>query len=448
MAAPLSILSLLLLSLSSLHPTSATKSNTNNGGACSTAPDSGSTLRIIHAFGPCSPLRPAEPFPSWADFLTDQTQRDATRTIYLTSLATTGTGRSFVPVASGRQILQIPNYIVRAQLGTPAQNLLLAFDTSNDVAWMPCTGCTGCPAGSPSFNPTVSSSYHPVACGSVQCNQVQNPTCNPSTKSCAFGLSYASSSVQAALGQDSLSLASDIVSSYTFGCLQNVVGNSIPPQGLLGLGRGSLSFLTQTKSIYGSTFSYCLPSFKSLNFSGTLRLGLKGQPVRIKSTPLLSNPHRSSLYYVNMTGIKVGRRTVPIPPAALAFDPATGAGTVIDSGTMFTQLVRPAYEAMRLEFRRQVNAPVTTLGGFDTCYNGPVKYPTITFKFDQMQVTLPEENVIIHSSSGSLSCLAMAAAPEGLNGVLNVIANMQQQNHRVLFDIPNSRVGFAREVCT
>jgi hypothetical protein len=44
--------------------------------------------------------------------------------------------------------------------------------------------------------------------------------------------------------------------------------------------------------------------------------------------------------------------------------------------------------------------------------------------------------------------LAMAAAPDNVNSVLNVIANMQQQNHRVLFDIPNSRVGVSRELCT
>jgi Xylanase inhibitor N-terminal/Xylanase inhibitor C-terminal len=438
-----SLFSLFLLA-TLLHTTSGTTS----AGACATSPDTSSTLRIIHAFGPCSPLRPAIQLPSWADFLTDQTKRDETRLLFLNSLATTGTGKSFVPVAAGRQLLQVPNYIVRGSLGTPAQNLLLAFDTSNDAAWIPCTGCGGCPAGSPYFNPTTSTSYRPVPCGSSPCSQVPNPTCYPRAKSCSFNFSYAASSFEAGLGQDSLSLASDTISSYTFGCLQKVIGNSLPPQGLLGLGRGQLSFLTQTKSIYGSTFSYCLPSFKSLNFSGTLRLGTKGQPLRIKTTPLLLNPRRSSLYYVNMTGIKVGRRVVAIPPSALAFDPATGAGTVIDSGTMFTQLVRPAYEALRNEFRRQVKGTVTSLGGFDTCYNGPVTIPAITLLFDRMQVTLPEDNVIIHSTAGSLSCLAMAAAPEGMNAVLNVIANMQQQNHRILFDVPNSRVGFARELCT
>lgn len=445
--APSSLPLLTLFLLSTLLYTTSGTTRTSSD-ACATSPDTGSTLRIIHAFGPCSPLRPAAPFPSWADFLTDQTERDTTRLLFLNSLATTGTGKSFVPVASGKQLLQIPNYIVRGRLGTPAQNLLLAFDTSNDASWMPCTGCTGCPAGLTWFNPTTSTSYRPVPCGSPQCSQAPSPTCYPRANSCSFNFSYAASSFEAGLGQDSLSLASDTVSSYTFGCLQKVVGNSLPPQGLLGLGRGPLSFLTQSKSIYGSTFSYCLPSFKSLNFSGTLRLGTYGQPKRIKSTPLLLNPHRPSLYYINMTGIKVGRRTVAIPPSSLAFDTTTGAGTIIDSGTMFTQLVRPAYEAMRLEFRRQVNAPYTSLGGFDTCYNGPVRYPAITLLFDGMQVTLPEDNVIIHSTAGTISCLAMAAAPEGLNAVLNVIANMQQQNHRIFFDVPNSRVGFARELCT
>jgi hypothetical protein len=150
-----------------------------------------------------------------------------------------------------------------------------------------------------------------------------------------------------------------------------------------------------------------------------------------------------------MTGVRVGKKVVPIPPSALAFDPATGAGTVLDSGTMFTRLVAPAYAAVRDEVRHRIRgAPVSSLGGFDTCYNTTVKWPPVTFMFTGMQVTLPQENLVIHSTYGTTSCLAMAAAPDGVNTVLNVIASMQQQNHRVLFDVPNGRVGFAREQCT
>ena len=117
---------------------------------------------------------------------------------------------------------------------------------------------------------------------------------------------------------------------------------------------------------------------------------------------------------------------------------------------MFTRLVPQAYEAVRDAFRRRVgvNKMVSSLGGFDTCYADPVVSPTITFMFRGMNVTLPPENFLIHSRAGKIMCLAMATTTDNVNSLLNVIASMQQQNHRVLFDVPNSRLGVARELCT
>ncbi|KAF7033354.1 hypothetical protein CFC21_044461 [Triticum aestivum] len=402
----------------------------------------------------------------WAASLAAQSAADVTRVAMLAAAVPAkakprSKGRSFVPIAPGRQILSIPNYVARARLGTPSQTLLVAIDPSNDAAWIPCSACIGCaPKSSPSFAPTDSSTYRPVRCGSPQCAQVPGAASCPGGPgaSCAFNLSYGSSTFQAVLGQDVLALAGGgAASSYTFGCLRVVTGRSVPPQGLLGFGRGPLSFLSQTKDTYGSVFSYCLPSYKSSNFSGTLRLGPAGQPKRIKTTPLLYNPHRPTLYYVDMVGIRVGGRAVAVPAWALAsFDTATGTGgTIVDAGTMFTRLSPPVYAAVRDAFRRRARAPVSApLGGFDTCYNvtGGMRVPSVTFAFAGgagAAVTLPEENVMIHSSWGGVACLAMAAGPStGVNAGLNVLASMQQQNHRVLFDVANGRVGFSRELCT
>lgn len=420
---------------------------------CSAPPDRSSTLRILPAFSPCSPLHPSPDIAG--DTLLSFANRDVSRILFLSSLATAAPRhRSFVPIASGRSLLQSSTYVARASLGTPPQPFLVALDISSDAAWFPCSTCSGCPSASVLFSPTRSSSFTLLPCGSPQCAQIPNSYCpaansSPSSSGCSFNLTYGGSFIFSSAAQDSLSLASDSIKSYTFGCVTGATaGTTIPPQGLLGLGRGPLSFLSQTKALYSSTFSYCLPGFRSFNFSGTLRLGTAGQPLRIHTTPLLSNPHRPSLYYVNMTGIRVGRRQISIPPDALGFNPTTGGGTILDSGTMFTRLVAPAYIAMRDELRRRVNAAVSSLGGFDTCYSGPVVVPTITFEFDGMSMTLTEENTMIHSSSGGISCLAMAAAPENVNSVLNVIASVQQQNHRVLFDVPNGRVGVSREPCT
>ncbi|XP_062208747.1 aspartyl protease AED3-like [Phragmites australis] len=392
------------------------------------------------------------PITTWAASLAAQSAADAARvTMLAAGPAHAKKGHSFVPIAPGWQILNIPNYVARARLGTPAQTLLVAIDPSNDAAWVPCSACTGCASG-PSFSPTQSATYLPVSCGSPQCSQVPSPSCpGGAGSSCAFNLTYAASTFQALLGQDSLALENDAIASYTFGCLHVITGTSLPPQGLIGFGRGPLSFLSQTKDVYGSVFSYCLPNYKSSNFSGTLKLGPIGQPKKIKTTPLLYNPRRPSLYYVNMVGIRVGGKPVPVPASALAFDLVSGSGTIIDAGTMFTRLSAPVYTAVRDAFRRRVRAPVAgPLGGFDTCYNVTITVPTITFAFaGPVTVTLPEENVMIHSSSGGIACLAMAAGPpDGVNAALNVLASMQQQNHRVLFDVANSRVGFSRELCT
>ncbi|KAJ4826328.1 hypothetical protein Tsubulata_027287 [Turnera subulata] len=409
----------------------------------------GSALKVFHVYSPCSPFRPPKPV-SWEENVLKMQAEDQARLQFLSSLVAVPVGgakKSIVPIASGKQLnAQSPSYIIRVKVGTPAQTLFMAMDTSNDVAWLPCKGCVGC-SSTTVFDSNKSTTFKSVPCGAAQCGQVNNAVCNG--KACGFNMTYGSSSIAANLSQDTVRLSIDPVPGYTFGCIQKSTGSSVPPQGLLGLGRGPLSFLSQTQNLYKSTFSYCLPSFRSLNFSGSLRLGPSSQPLRIKYTPLLKNPRRPSLYFVNLKAIRVGRKIVDIPPSALAFNPVTGAGTIIDSGTQFTRLVAPAYTAVRDAFRKRVgNATVTSLGGFDTCYNVPIVPPTITLMFSGMNVTLPPENIMIHSAATSIQCLAMAAAPDNVNSVLNVIANMQQQNHRVLFDVPNSRLGVARELCT
>ncbi|MQM21484.1 hypothetical protein Taro_054526, partial [Colocasia esculenta] len=134
-------------------------------------------------------------------------------------------------VASGHQVLQSANYVVCVCLGKAPQPMLMALDTSNDATWLPCPACAGCPLSSAIFDSTKSSSFTPVPCGDARCNQ-------------------GSSAFHAAISRDTLHIADDIFPVYTFGCLQKVMGSSVSPQGLLGLGWGPASLL------YRSTFSY------------------------------------------------------------------------------------------------------------------------------------------------------------------------------------------------
>lgn len=384
---------------------------------------------------------------------------DDARLLFLSSKAAS-TGTASAPVASGQTP---PSYVVRAGLGSPAQPMLLALDTSADATWAHCSPCGTCPASS-LFVPANSSSYAPLPCSSSMCPILQGQPCpdrDPFDSaaplpSCAFSKPFADASFQAALASDWLHLGKDSIPNYAFGCVGSVSGptSNLPKQGLLGLGRGPMALLSQVGNMYSGVFSYCLPSYKSYYFSGSLRLGAAGQPRSARYTPMLKNPHRSSLYYVNVTGLSVGRSPVKVPAGSFAFDPSTGAGTVVDSGTVITRWTAPVYAALREEFRRHVAAPsgYTSLGAFDTCFNtdevAAGGAPAVTIHMDGgVDLALPMENTLIHSSATPLACLAMAEAPQNVNSVVNVVANLQQQNLRVVFDVANSRVGFARESC-
>ncbi|KAM1225420.1 hypothetical protein ACFX13_044894 [Malus domestica] len=371
--------------------------------SCASQSDGSDDLSIIPTYSKCSPFSSPKT-DSLVTTVLNMASKDPTRVNYLSTPVPQKT--TSASIASGQQVLNIANYVVQLKLGTPSQLMNIVLDTSNDIAWAPCSGCTGC--SSTTFSPNSSSTYGSLECSVSECAQARGLSC-PATGSTAT------------LVQDVLRLGKDVIPKYSFGCINSISGGSIPSQGLLGLGRGSMS----------------------------LKLGPPGQPKLIRTTPLLRNPRRRSLYYVNLTGISVGRVLVPISPELLAFNPNTEAGTIINLGTVITRFVPPVYTALRDEFRKQVKGTFSSLGAFDTCFSATneVVAPTITLQFTGLKLTLSSENSLIHSSSGSLACLAMTVAPNNVNSVLNVIANLQQQNLRILFDVANSVVGIARESC-
>lgn len=128
----------------------------------------GSTLRVFHTFSPCSPFRPTGHL-SWEDSILEMQHKDAARLGFLSSLVA---GKSVVPIASGRQqAVQSPTYVVKAKVGTPPQTLLMAMDTSNDAAWIPCSGCVGC--SSSVLLSTKSTTFKSLGCSSPLCQRVK-----------------------------------------------------------------------------------------------------------------------------------------------------------------------------------------------------------------------------------------------------------------------------------
>lgn len=131
-------------------------------------PNLGSTLQVFHVNSPCSPLRPPKVM-SWEDTVLQLQEKDQGRLQFLSSSLVAK--KSVVPIAPGRQILQSATYVVKVQIGTPAQSMLMAVDTSNDAAWVPCSGCVGC-SSSVVLDYAKSTSFKSLDCQASQCKQV------------------------------------------------------------------------------------------------------------------------------------------------------------------------------------------------------------------------------------------------------------------------------------
>ncbi|KAI4363762.1 hypothetical protein MLD38_019937 [Melastoma candidum] len=117
--------------------------------------------------------------------------------------------------------------------------------------------------------------------------------------------------------------------------------------GLLGLGRGPLSFSSQLQSIYGHSFSYCLVDHNSdSSVSSKLIFGedkdFLSHPsinftsfVPVKETPI------DTFYYVQVKSILVGGEQLDIPKETWKFGSDGSGGTIIDSGATLSYFVEP-----------------------------------------------------------------------------------------------------------
>ncbi|RLN12116.1 hypothetical protein C2845_PM09G10800 [Panicum miliaceum] len=328
-------------------------------------------------------------------------------------------------------------YVVTIGIGTPPQNFTVLFDTGSDLTWVKCTPCA---AGScnaqeePLFDPKNSTTYADIPCDAPECRigGFQETSCGVNG-SCAYTAPPATGVV--------------------FGCSDNITTpfQNTGVAGLLGLGRGNSSILSQTwrTGDGDGVFSYCLPPRASS--TGYLTFGAAPQPSNLTFTPLktAADPLPSSVYVVNLSSISVNGAAVPVPAAAIS------AATVIDSGTVITHMPAAAYYPLRDEFRRHMGnytmLPEGSAGRLDTCYDvtghDVLTVPPVAFEFGggaRIDVDASGILYVAGASGAAVACLAFVPTD---SVDLMVIGNMQQRTYNVVFDVAGGRVGFAPNGC-
>nr|DAD28240.1 TPA_asm: hypothetical protein HUJ06_029708 [Nelumbo nucifera] len=275
---------------------------------------------------------------------------------------------------------------VSLTVGTPPQNVTMVLDTGSELSWL---HCKKSPNLQTTFDPLRSSSYSPIPCTTPTCmTRTSNfpipVSCDPN-KLCHATLSYADMSTsEGNLAYDTFYIGSSPIPGTIFGCMDSSSSTSDEDSkttGLMGMNRGSLSFVSQMSF---PKFSYCISDRDS---SGVLLLGdasfswlspLNYTPLIQISTPL---PYFDRVAYtVQLEGIRVSEKVLPLPKSVFVPD-HTGAGqTMVDSGTQFTFLLGPAYTALKNEFLQQTKGVLTVLeepdftfqGAMDLCYRVPL----------------------------------------------------------------------------
>ncbi|KAM0912860.1 hypothetical protein ACQ4PT_012549 [Festuca glaucescens] len=324
-------------------------------------------------------------------------------------------------------------YLVDLAIGTPPLPMTAVLDTGSDLIWTQCDApCRKCfPQPAPLYAPARSATYANVSCRSTLCDALRvdpSSRCSVPERGWPYYFSYGDgTSTDGVLATETLTFESGAtVHGIAFGCGTENHGSTDNSSGVVGMGRGPLSLVSQ---LGVTRFSYCFTPFKDKTAS-PLFLGPSSAALSTTamSTPFAPNPsgggRRSSYYYLNLEGISVGETLLPIDPVVFQVSPMGGGGFIIDSGTTGAHL------------------------GLSLCFAAPegrteaVDVPRLVFHLDGADMAFPRESYVVEDRSAGVVCLGMVS----MRG-MSVLGSLQQQSMHVLYDLEEGILSFEPAKC-
>ncbi|GMI73417.1 hypothetical protein like AT3G25700 [Hibiscus trionum] len=411
------------------------------------------------------PLLHKTPLPSPTQTLLSDIHRLKTRRGVVSSPVVSG-----APSGSGQ-------YFVELRLGSPPQPLLLVADTGSDLLWVTCSACrhncSSFHSPASTFFARHSSSFSPHHCFDSACRLVPHPDPNPCNRTrlhspCRYQYSYSDGSTTSGFfSKDTTTLNTSSgreakLENLSFGCGFQISGPSVTgasfngAHGVMGLGRGPISFASQLGRRFGNKFSYCLmdytlsPPPTSYLIIGDEQNTISSNP-KMSFTPLLINPLSPTFYYIEIKSVKINGAKLRIDPSVWSLDELGNGGTIVDSGTTLTFLPEAAYVKILAAIKRRVKlpSPGKLTPGFDLCFNVTreprPKLPRLSLELSGGSVLKPPpRNYFIDTEEG-IKCLAVQPVGKGMG--FSVIGNLMQQGFLFEFDRDKSRLGFSRRGC-
>ncbi|XP_054810913.1 aspartic proteinase CDR1-like [Prosopis cineraria] len=405
----------------------------------------GFSIDLIHRDSPLSPL-----------YNSSMTQSQLVQNAALRSMARVNRFRqpshNIAEISELAQTDIIPNYgnyLMKIFIGTPPVERWSIADTGSDLIWVQCSPCPKCYHQDVSlFDPTKSSTYKSETCGSRNCAllpQGQHKCGNSSQ--CLYLYLYGDRSYTVGyLATESINFGTSDGQSVAFpksvfGCGHYDDGTfNSHVAGLVGLGNGPLSLVSQLGHQIGRKFSYCLPPLDvkaptKLRFGEEATISANG----VVSTPMITNPNNPTIYYLTLEGITVGQQKLEIDQS--------NRNIVIDSGTTLTLLPSSIYEQVEALMKKAIGADqwIVQNSKLNLCYknaNSIKNFPNFEVHFTGANISLKPQNLFLLVTNDVI-CFAMSPTNEN-----SIYGNVAQIDFDVEYDLDQRKISFAPVDCT
>ncbi|XP_044434707.1 aspartic proteinase Asp1-like isoform X2 [Triticum aestivum] len=353
------------------------------------------------------------------------------------------------------------HYYATMNIGDPARPYFLDIDTGSDLTWLqcdaPCQSCNKVPH--PLYKPTKSKIV-PCAdslCTTLLSSQIPNNKQCPSPHQCDYKIKYTdSSSSRGVLVTDSFGLtlrnSSRVSRSLTFGCgYDQQVGKNGAVQaatdGLLGLGRGSVSLVSQLKQqgITKNVLAHCL----STNGGGFLYFGddivstsrATWVPMARSTSGNYYSPGSGTLYF--------DKHPLGVKPTEVVFD----------SGSTYTYFAAQPYQATVSAIQAGLSKSLTKVSdpSLPLCWKGQKVFKSVSdikkeFKSlflmfsKNTAMEIAPENYLIVTKNGNVCLGILDGSVAKLN--FNIIGDITMQDQLVIYDNEKGKLGWIRGSCS
>ncbi|KAK3014850.1 hypothetical protein RJ639_008777 [Escallonia herrerae] len=399
------------------------------------------TAHLIHRTSPESPFY--DPKAKHGDLIRDGIHTSLARAHFL-GRSTSVQAESLIYARSPVRIIGI-DFVMSYSIGTPPVKTFGVADTGSHIIWLQCQPCRHCYKQSiPFYSRYKSSTYKSIPCG-PRCESVDATKCSKSIwgETCSYHADYIDkSSSKDDLSTETITLADNGINGETiledmiFGCGTENVDKDTKPPGVIGLGNRTSSLIGQ---LAYPQFSY----YVFTNSSGThgwIHFGLLATTSG-PTTPLV--PNDFGHYHLSLKGISVSGQDVYYDYMDYYQGPEYEVEFAIDTGTLYTVLDMPIYNALRskiidevLDEEPQAYKETDHDISFELCYKYVPDSPEIEFQFaNKMQLMLCKSNTWVKVPNG-LHCLAILKASVGIS----VLGMYQQRHLQVGYDLSINQV--------